>query len=92
MLEAPPLPADRVRLTRRPSARQAIDTHVRTVRPSLLDLRFCGDPWIEARRDGAVRLCLGDYALTGLSAAPLDLQALNSLFHGMRHRRPRRNR
>ncbi len=49
----------------------------RTVRPSVLDLRFTGDPWVVARADGGASLCLDEYQLTNLSALPLDLPSLN---------------
>jgi hypothetical protein len=91
MLDAPPLPHGDT-LLYRPPIRPEVNTHVRTVRPSLLDLRFSGDPWIEARKDGTLRMCLGDYGLAGIRGTPLDLPSLNSMFHGMRHRRPRKRR
>lgn len=49
----------------------------RTVRPSVLDLRFTGDPWVVARADGGASLCLDGYQLTNLSALPFDLPSLN---------------
>jgi hypothetical protein len=63
---------------------------VRSVRPSILDLRFCGDPWIKAGRDGKFVICLGDYNLTSLDGLPIDLPGLNALLDRVRHRRPRR--
>lgn len=48
-----------------------------TVRPSVLDLRFTGDPWVVARADGGASLCLDGYQLTSLSALPFDLPSLN---------------
>jgi hypothetical protein len=54
-----------------------------------LDLRFCGDPWITAGEEGTLQIYLGDYCLTSLDGAELDLPALNHLFDAMRHRRPR---
>jgi hypothetical protein len=56
----------------------------RTVRPSLLDLRFTGDPWIVAGDDGAAALCLDDYRLATLSALRLDLPSLNRTLCGLR--------
>ena len=40
----------------------------RTVRPSLMDLRFTGDPWVVGRGDGGACLCLDGYQLATLSA------------------------
>ena len=60
---------------RRP--RRSVLLPFRTVRPSLLDLRFTGDPWVVARDDGGASLCLDDYQLTTLSALCFDLPSLN---------------
>jgi hypothetical protein len=60
-----------------------------TVRPSLLDLRFTGDPWLVARPEGRLALCLGDYQLVHVEATSLDAPWLNSLLDQARHRRPR---
>lgn len=49
----------------------------RTVRPSVLDLRFTGDPWVVSRGDSGASLCLDGYQLTNLSALPFDLPSLN---------------
>jgi hypothetical protein len=63
---------------------------LRTVRPSLLDMRFRGDPWIIDRRDGTFALCLGNYDVAWVHGLPVDLPSLNRLLDGARHRRPRR--
>jgi hypothetical protein len=90
MLDAPPLQARRhSHFTERTPIPKPPDLHFRTVRPSLLDLRFCGDAWIEGGEDGTLELYLGDYCLTRLEGSALDLPALNRLFDAMRHRRPR---
>lgn len=89
MIEAPSLAGGRVRYTVRSSIRPLQDLNFRTVRPSLLDLRFCGDAWIAPRGDGRAGIYLGDYCLTSVDAASVDLPSLNSLFDAMRHRRPR---
>lgn len=47
------------------------------VRPSLLDLRFTGDPWVVASGSFGASLCLDGYQLTRLSALPFDLPSLN---------------
>jgi hypothetical protein len=90
MLEAPTLLARRQsRPTECAPVHTHPDLHFRTVRPSLLDLRFCGDAWIEPDEEGTLQLCLGDYCLARLEGSSLDLPALNRLFDAMRHRRPR---
>ena len=90
MIETAPLAGGRIRYAVRSSLRPLQDLHFRTVRPSLLDLRFCGDAWILRRADDRVAIYLGDYCLTSLEAGAVDLPSLNSLFDAMRHRRPRR--
>lgn len=65
------------------------DLRLRSVRPSVLDRRFCGDPWIEAGQNGQFTLYLGDYSLVSIDALAIDLPALNSLLDRIRHRRPR---
>jgi hypothetical protein len=62
---------------------------LRAVRPSVLDLRFCGDPWIVVGEDGQFALCLGDYSLASINSLSLDLPALNGLLDRVRDRRPR---
>jgi hypothetical protein len=62
---------------------------LRVVRPSLLDLRFTGDPWIVRREDGSCAICLGDTPLAGIRAVQLDLPSLNSVIDRMRHPRHR---
>ena len=62
---------------------------LRMVRPSLLDLRFTGDPWIVDREDGSFRLFLGDYCLTGFQGMTLDLPSFNQVLDRLRSRRPR---
>ncbi len=79
-------------MIRHQTIQRPADVYVRTVRPSLLDLRFNGDAWIADRQDGTLGLCLGDYTLAGIQGVPLDLPSLNNLFYRMRHQRPRRRR
>ena len=62
----------------------------RTVRPSVLDLRFTGDPWVEARGEGGASLCLDGYQLTTLAALAFDLPTLNRTLCRLR-RPPARN-
>jgi hypothetical protein len=89
MVEAPSPTTGRIRHAVRQAIRPVRELNFRTVRPSLLDLRFCGDAWIVAGSDGRVSICLGDYCISNLEAGLLDLPSLNHLFDNMRHRRPR---
>src|SRR5262245_52907247 len=89
MIAAPPLAPSRVRHAVRSSIRPKPELHFRTVRPSLLDMRFCGDAYILRRPDGRAAIYLGDYCLASLEAGAVDLPTLNSMFNTMRHRRPR---
>src|SRR5262249_3500964 len=63
---------------------------LRMVRPSLIDPRFTGDPWIVDCGGGAFSLCLGDYCLAGISGVTIDLPSFNQVFDRLRNRRPRR--
>jgi hypothetical protein len=72
------------------SVRPKEGLRLRSVRPSLLDLRFCGDPWILAGKDGRFALYLGDYTLVSIEGSAIDLPGLNGLLDRLRHRRPRR--
>lgn len=62
---------------------------LKLIRPSFLDLRFSGDPWIEDGGNGICDLCLGDYRLASIRGMAFDLPALNRLLDTARHRRPR---
>lgn len=62
---------------------------LKTVRPSLLDLRFKGDVWLVSQRDGPPALFLGGYQLVTVTALSLDLPTLNQLLDRARHVRPR---
>ncbi|HVS40405.1 MAG TPA: hypothetical protein VMS17_32910 [Gemmataceae bacterium] len=59
-------------------------TPFRTVRPSLLDLRFTGDPWVVGGDDGAACLCLDTYQLATVAALRLDLPSLNRTWSRLR--------
>jgi hypothetical protein len=61
----------------------------RSVRPSLLDLRFTGDPWVSEHADGEVALCLGDYRLVRLEVLPFDVPCLNRALLRLREARAR---
>ena len=71
----------------RPPSRQKL---MRMVRPSLIDPRFTGDPWIVDEQNGTFALCLGDYCLAGIQGVPIDLPSFNQTFDRLRNRRPRR--
>jgi len=73
------------RLRRSPARKLSL----RLVRPSMLDLRFSGDPWVEDRGEESFSLCLGDYRLVSIKGLALDLPIFNRLLDDARHRRPR---
>jgi hypothetical protein len=79
----------RSRLSSPPQRRAEVIVTIRSVRPSLLDLRFSGDAWVVRPRDGVLVLCLGDSPLAKISALPLDQPSLNAIVDRARHRRPR---
>ncbi len=55
-----------------------------SVRPSLLDLRFTGDPWVVDQRDGTALLRLANFSLARIRTCPLDLPSLNNLVQELR--------
>jgi hypothetical protein len=57
---------------------------LRSVRPSLVDLRFTGDPWVLDHRDGTASLLLNNFRLARLAALSLDLPGLNRLLSELR--------
>lgn len=74
-------------------ARRAVQNlTIRMVRPSLLDARFSGDPWIVDRGSGPFALCLGNYPLAWIEDLSLDLPSLNRLFSNLRRIRCRASR
>lgn len=64
----------------------------RCVRPSLLDLRFTGDPWVVDQEDGSVSVRLDNYPLAFVQVAPFDMPSLNRLFLELRQWQIRRHR
>ena len=62
----------------------------RSVRPSLLDLRFTGDPWVVQHEDGTASVRFDDYRLARIQTVPLDLPSLNQLLLQLRHWQTRR--
>jgi hypothetical protein len=79
----------RLRVLRRSAISPPADPPLRTVRPSLLDLRFAGDAWLIVGEDDFLTLSLGDYPLASITGLPLDLPSLNDILARARHRRPR---
>ena len=65
---------------------------VRCVRPSLLDLRFTGDPWVVDQEDGSASVRLDNYPLAFIQAMPFDMPSLNRLFLELRQWQMRRRR
>jgi hypothetical protein len=63
---------------------------IRASRPSLIDLRFKGDPWV-VNHGTVAAVCLGDYPMAHISASPLDLPTLNRALQQVRFGQARRN-
>ena len=53
-------------------------------RPTVMDRRFRGDPWLEDQHDGTLSLYLGNYPLAALHALALDLPYFNQLLERLR--------
>jgi hypothetical protein len=79
-----------MRVLRRQSIRPIARLCIRLKRPSVLDLRLTGDPWIIPHGDEHAALCFGDWELTSVRGSRFDLSTLNQLLSSLRHRRPRR--
>lgn len=60
-------------------------------RPTVMDQRFRGDPWVEDQCDGTLSLCLGNYSLAAVRGSALDLPHLNALLNRLRQRQSGRN-
>jgi hypothetical protein len=63
---------------------------LRSVRPSLMDLRFTGDPWVVDHADGTASLRLDNYPLVRLRALPFDFPFLNRTLLQLRQWQARR--
>jgi hypothetical protein len=72
-----------------PYSHSEVIVTLRSIRPSLLDLRFSGDAWVVQPKDGQLVLCLGGSPLARISGLSLDQASLNTLVNQARHRRPR---
>lgn len=77
-------------LPQSPTVARPLSRRLRSVRPSLLDLRFTGDPWVVPQPDGTASLCLDDYQLLHVQLSPLDVPSFNRTVLGMRHLQARR--
>jgi len=66
------------------------NSSLRSVRPSLLDLRFTGDPWVVDEQDGTSSLRLDDYCLASIAALGFHLPVLNRILRTLRRRQARR--
>jgi hypothetical protein len=64
---------------------------IRACRPSLIDLRFKGDPWVVAKEEEQAAVCLGDYSLGKVAVSPLDVPSLNRCLLQVRFGQARRN-
>jgi hypothetical protein len=65
-------------------------TPLRNLRPSLLDLRFTGDPWVVDHADGTASVRLDNYRLARIQTVPFDLPSLNQLLLQLRQWQIRR--
>jgi hypothetical protein len=73
-----------------PSRSPTSASPLRSVRPSLLDLRFTGDPWVVDHQDGTASVRLDNYRLARIQALPFDLPSLNHLLLQLRQWQMRR--
>jgi hypothetical protein len=72
-----------------PGESRAASAPRRSFRPSLLDPRFTGDPWIVGHDDGTAVLCLDGYQLTRICLLRFDLPSFNRVFGRLRQGRRR---
>jgi hypothetical protein len=84
-------PSVGLRIVSRRASKTTVTVSIRPVRPSLLDLRLQGDPWITAHGERA-QVYFDQCVLTSCGALPLDVPGLNAQLQAMRHRAPRRKR
>jgi len=57
---------------------------MRSTRPSVLDLRFTGDPWIVQAEDGTFELVLGNMTLNRIQSEDIDLPSMLQLLEKLR--------
>ncbi len=63
----------------------------RVPRPSILDCRLRGDPWVARFSAGSFAVCFNDQAFGRFAGTPLDGFTFNQLLHQLRHRYPRQS-
>jgi hypothetical protein len=90
MLQAPPAAQPQFRVVRRQAIGPAVKVSIRPVRPSMLDLRLMGDPWIVDQGAENLALCFNDCQLASLRGLTLEVPSFNRILDRMRHRLPRR--
>jgi hypothetical protein len=90
MLEAPPAGSPQLRVVRRQSIRPPIRVVIRPSRPSLLEGRLAGDPWVVHQSGENLALCFSDWPLATVRGLPLDVPSLNRILERLRTRPPRR--
>jgi hypothetical protein len=92
MSTAAPARSSQIRVLRRQSLHPTIDVVLRPIRPSLMDLRLTGDPWIGRATDEALSLQFDAWQMTAVRGSSLDLAMLNGLLDRLRSRAARRRR
>ncbi len=65
---------------------------VKPIRPSLMETRLAGDPWVVASDEGGMAVCFDDWQLAAVAGSPLDLSCFNRLLDRLRSGRPPRLR
>jgi hypothetical protein len=78
------------RLKFRPNSTPERAKRFRCLRPSLVDLRFTGDPWVVDHADGTASVRLDNYRLAAIRTMPFDLPSLNRLLLQLRQWQMRR--
>jgi hypothetical protein len=71
--------------------RKHVTLRMRATRPSILDSRIQGDPWVVAHGNHTAGVYFGACQFLQLPAVPLDAMALNTQLFALRHRLPRRS-
>jgi hypothetical protein len=90
MTTAAPARSSQIRVVRRQSLRSTINVALRPIRPSFMDLRLTGDPWICRATDGTLALQFDAWQMTLVRGTSLDLAGLNTLLDRLRSRAARR--
>jgi hypothetical protein len=92
MLSVAPARPSQIRVLHRQPLRPTVKVTVHPVRPSVLDSRIVGDPWICPSGDETLSLCFNTWQMAAVRGVELDVPALNGLLDRLRNRRPRRQR